>query len=186
MLQRLVRWAAPLAVFSLGWATATTASAFELRSPDVSEGSTLARAQVYSGYGCTGENLSPALTWSGAPAGTQSFALTVFDPDAPTGHGWWHWVVFDIPGSATSLPRGIGRAGALPLGARQARNDFGSADFGGACPPPGDKPHRYIFTVHALKVGKLDVPPDAAAARVGSIIDANRIDKASITARYGR
>jgi Raf kinase inhibitor-like YbhB/YbcL family protein len=186
MLKRLAWLAGAVAVACLGLAGAGAAPAFELRSPDVSEGATLTRAQVYFGSGCYGDNLSPALAWSGAPAGTQSFAVTVYDPDAPTGSGWWHWVVFDIPASVTALPRGVGHSGALPPGARQARNDFGSADFGGACPPPGNKAHRYIFTVHALKRGKLDVPPDAAAARVGAVIDANRIDKASITARYGR
>jgi hypothetical protein len=167
-------------------AAATQAGAFELRSPDVSDGAMLGKAQVYSGYGCTGENVSPALSWSGAPAGARSFALTVYDPDAPTGSGWWHWVVFDLPAGTRSLARGAGRAAALPAGARQARNDFGTAGFGGACPPAGDKPHRYVFTIHALKVDRLDVAPDAAAAQVGTLIESNQIDKASITARYGR
>jgi Raf kinase inhibitor-like YbhB/YbcL family protein len=166
--------------------TAMPAVAFELQSPDVSEGATLSKAQVYSGFGCTGDNVSPALTWAGAPAGTRSFALTVYDPDAPTGSGWWHWVVFDLPAATTSLARGTGRTAALPVGARQARNDFGNGDFGGACPPPGDKPHRYIFTIYALKVEKLNVAPDASAAQVGYTINANQIGKASITARYGR
>ena len=162
------------------------AAPFELHSPDVKDGGTLARAQVYSGYGCTGDNLSPALSWSGAPAGTKSFALTVYDPDAPTGSGWWHWIVYDLPPTTTSLAGAIGRSAALPPGAVEARNDFGARGFGGACPPPGDKPHRYVFTVYALKVERLDVPPDAGAALVGFTINANRIGKASITARYGR
>ena len=182
MLQRLTS----LAVASLWLSTAVGADALELRSSDVTEGSTLGKAQVYSGYGCTGENLSPALTWTGAPAGTRSFAVTVYDPDAPTGSGWWHWIVYDLPPATSSLSRGIGRGAELPAGAQQARNDFGTRDFGGACPPPGNKPHRYIFTIHALKVDKLDVPPDAGAARVGVAINVNQIDKASITARYGR
>jgi Raf kinase inhibitor-like YbhB/YbcL family protein len=177
---------ARFAVSLLLLAAASRAGAFELRSPDVSEGATLTEAQVYSGFGCSGDNLSPALTWSGAPAGTRSFALTVYDPDAPTGRGWWHWVVFDLPAGTHSLARGMGRTGALPAGARQARNDFGTADFGGACPPAGDKPHRYVFTIYALKVDRLDVPQDASAARVGSAINAHQIGQASITARYGR
>jgi Raf kinase inhibitor-like YbhB/YbcL family protein len=182
MLRRLM----PLAAASMWLAAAASAASFELRSPDVSEGATLSKAHVYSGYGCTGDNLSPALSWAGAPAGTRSFALTVFDPDAPTGAGWWHWVVYDLPAATNSLPRGIGHGAALPAGAQQARNDFGTRDFGGACPPPGDKPHRYIFTIHALKVDRLDVRPDGSAAWVGSVIIANELDKASITARYGR
>jgi Raf kinase inhibitor-like YbhB/YbcL family protein len=176
----------PVMVSSLLLGAATGAAAFELRSTDVSDGALLTKAQVYSGFGCTGENLSPALTWTGAPAGTQSFALTVYDPDAPTGSGWWHWIVYDLPPTTNSLPRGIGRAASLPAGAIEARNDFGARAFGGACPPAGDKPHRYLFTIHALKIGKLEVPLDASAALVGFTINANQIGKASITARYGR
>ncbi len=175
-----------LAVASLCLSTAGSAAAFELRSADVTDGSTLSKAQVYSGYGCTGDNLSPALAWTGAPAGTRSFAVTVYDPDAPTGSGWWHWLVYDLPPATNSLPRGIGHSAELPAGAQQGRNDFGTRDFGGACPPPGNPPHRYIFTIHALKVDRLDVPAGASAARVGVAINVNQIDKASITARYGR
>jgi len=163
-----------------------SASAFELRSTDVSDGGRLGNAHVYSGFGCSGDNLSPALSWTRAPAGTRSFALTVYDPDAPTGSGWWHWIVYDLPASTTSLPRGIGQAAGLPAGAIESRNDFGARSFGGACPPAGDKPHHYVFTIHALKVNKLDVPLDAGAALVGFMINANQIGKASITARYGR
>jgi Raf kinase inhibitor-like YbhB/YbcL family protein len=175
-----------LAVVSLWLSSAGSAAAFELRSVDVTDGSTLSKAQVYSGYGCTGDNLSPALAWTGAPAGTRSFAVTVYDPDAPTGSGWWHWLVYDLPPATSSLPRGIGHGAELPAGAQQGRNDFGTRDFGGACPPPGNPPHRYIFTIHALKVDRLDVPAGASAARVGVAINVNQIDKASITARYGR
>lgn len=175
-----------VAVASICLAAAAPVAALELTSADVAQGSTLSSAQVYSGFGCTGGNLSPALSWSGAPAGTRSFALTVFDPDAPTGSGWWHWVVYDLPLATSSLPRGIGHGAALPAGANQARNDFGARDFGGACPPPGDQPHHYVFTIHALRVGRLQVPQGAGAAVVGRAIDANQIDKASITARYGR
>jgi Raf kinase inhibitor-like YbhB/YbcL family protein len=110
----------------------------------------------------------------------------VYDPDAPTGSGWWHWIVFDLPAEVSALPRGIGRVAKLPAGARQGRNDFGTGEFGGACPPAGDKPHRYIFTIYALKVDHLELPPDASAALIGFKINANQIGKASITARYGR
>jgi len=180
------RFALPLVVSALLLVLAVPASAFELRSPDVAEGATLTQAQVFSGFGCKGENVSPALTWTGAPPGTKSFALTVYDPDAPTGSGWWHWIVFDLAATTDALPKGVGQSAKLPAGARQGRNDFGTTGFGGACPPAGDKPHRYIFTIYALKVDKLEVAPDASAALVGFMINANQIGKASITARYGR
>jgi len=172
----------------LGAAGAAQSAGFSLSSPSIKPGSTLTEAQVFKGFGCEGKNISPALKWSGAPKDTKSFALTVYDPDAPTGSGWWHWVVYNIPASATELPEGAGAADgkAMPAGAVQGRTDFGTAGFGGACPPPGDKPHRYIFTVHALKTEKIDAPADASAALVGFMINANRIGKASFEAKYGR
>ncbi|MCC6208460.1 MAG: YbhB/YbcL family Raf kinase inhibitor-like protein [Gammaproteobacteria bacterium] len=174
-------------LFSVG-ISAADAAAFTLSSPTIPEGGTLTMDQVFNGFGCTGNNVSPALEWRGAPEGTKSFAITVYDPDAPTGSGWWHWVVYDIPAAVTALPAGAGGADVamLPSGAVQGRTDFGAAGFGGACPPPGDKPHRYIFTVHALKVEKLDVPADATAALVGYMLNANLLGKASFTATYGR
>ncbi|HEY8707126.1 MAG TPA: YbhB/YbcL family Raf kinase inhibitor-like protein [Burkholderiaceae bacterium] len=164
------------------------AGGFTLASATIKPNSTLTEAQVFNGLGCNGKNISPALKWSGAPAGTKSFAVTVYDPDAPTGSGWWHWVVFNIPASATELPEGAGAANGtgLPAGAVQGRTDFGAPGFGGACPPQGDKPHRYIFTVYALKTDKIEVPADASAALVGFMINANRIGKAGFTAKYGR
>ena len=162
------------------------ATAFELKSPDIQPGRPLAEAQVFEGFGCHGGNLSPALSWDKAPAGTRSFALTVYDPDAPTGSGWWHWVVYNLPATTQALARGIGKGAELPSGALSGRTDFGGSGFGGACPPVGDKPHRYIFTVHALKVEKLDVPLDASPALIGFAINANRIAKASLTATYAR
>ena len=171
--------------------TAWTAHAagFTLSSPTIKPGSTLTDAQVFKGFGCEGKNVSPALKWSGAPAGTKSYAVTVYDPDAPTGSGWWHWVVYNIPATAAELARRRRcrrRQGRLPAGAVQGRTDFGSAAFGGACPPPGDKPHRYIFTVYALKTDKIDAPADASAALIGFMINANKLAKASFEAKYGR
>lgn len=161
---------------------------FTLSSPTIKPGGSLSDAQVFNGFGCSGKNISPALSWSGAPAGTKSFALTVYDPDAPTGSGWWHWVVFNIPAAAMQLPEGAGTADGkgLPAGSVQGRTDFGAVGFGGACPPAGDKPHRYVFTVYALKTDKLDVPADGTAALVGFMIHANKIGEAKFTARYGR
>ncbi|MBT9490239.1 MAG: YbhB/YbcL family Raf kinase inhibitor-like protein [Rubrivivax sp.] len=114
------------------------------------------------------------------------FAITAYDPDAPTGSGWWHWVAYDLPATLRNLPSGAGKAGAMPVGAKQGRNDYGGNEFGGACPPPGDKAHRYIFTVYALKVDKLEVPTDASAALIGYMLNANKQATATTLAMYGR
>jgi Raf kinase inhibitor-like YbhB/YbcL family protein len=166
---------------------AAAAGKFTLQSTDVKPNGTLADKQVFNGMGCTGENLSPELSWKDPPAGTKSYVVTVYDPDAPTGSGWWHWVVYDIPADAKDLPAGAGSGKAeLPAGAKQGRTDFGQPGFGGACPPPGDKPHRYVFTVYALKVDKLEVPPDASPAMIGFMTKANALGSATFTAKYGR
>ncbi|HEX7635485.1 MAG TPA: YbhB/YbcL family Raf kinase inhibitor-like protein [Noviherbaspirillum sp.] len=177
-------------IFFLGTVIATGAThadhAFKLNSADALDNQPLKPAQVFNGFGCHGGNRSPQLEWSGAPAGTKSFAVTIYDPDAPTGSGWWHWVVYNLPASASKLDAGVGQQGKLPPGAEHGRNDYGRFDFGGACPPEGDKPHRYVFTVHALKVDKIEVPKDASAALIGYMINANRIGAATLTATYGR
>ncbi|MHB1247522.1 MAG: YbhB/YbcL family Raf kinase inhibitor-like protein [Sulfuriferula sp.] len=168
--------------------TLTYASDFKLSSPEIKANSTIPKRFEFNGFGCSGENKSPELKWSGAPKGTKSFAVTVYDPDAPTGSGWWHWVVIDIPANVTKLPAAAGVADStiLPKGAVQIRDDYGVAAWGGVCPPPGDKPHRYIFTVYALKADKISVSDDASAALTGFMIHANTIGKASFTAKYGR
>lgn len=167
--------------------TLARSAAFKLESTSVHEGQTLSANQVFSGMGCDGKNLSPALKWSGAPEGTKSFAVTMYDPDAPTGSGWWHWVVYNIPATTTELPEGAGTADGehMPAGSVQGRTDFGTVGFGGACPPPGDEPHRYIVTVYALKTEKIELPADASAAMVGFMIHANKLASASITGKYG-
>jgi Raf kinase inhibitor-like YbhB/YbcL family protein len=170
---------------------AFAADKFTLTSPDIAANAKIADKHVFKGFGCEGGNVSPALAWKNAPAGTKSFAITAYDPDAPTGSGWWHWVVFNIPASVTSLPQGAGdpASGKLPNGAVQSRTDFGAPGYGGPCPPQGaslKKPHRYIFTVHALKVDKLDLGPDASGALVGYMLNANALGKASFTGTYGR
>ena len=163
-------------------------TAFTLTSPDIADGGTIAQSFEFDGFGCTGKNQSPRLLWSGAPVGTKSFAVHVYDPDAPTGSGFWHWYVIDLPAGVTELAANAGAQGGahLPQDARQIRNDFGSYAWGGMCPPPGDKPHRYIFTVHALSVERIDVPDDAPAALAGFMVNANTLAKASFTATYGR
>ena len=160
---------------------------FTLTSPDIAEGKTIAAAQVFNQFGCTGGNISPALSWSNAPAGTKSFALLMHDPDAPTGSGWWHWVVYNIPASVSSLPAGAGdpKKSLLPGGALQARTDYGAAEYGGPCPPPG-KPHRYFLRLYALKVARLEVPADASAALVGFNVNAAALGKAELMGLYGR
>ncbi|WP_449369286.1 YbhB/YbcL family Raf kinase inhibitor-like protein [Vogesella facilis] len=166
---------------------ALPAMAFEVDSPQLQAGQPMAKAQEYNGFGCNGGNVSPALHWQHAPAGTRSFAVTVYDPDAPTGSGWWHWVLFNLPAGTSSLPAGAGNpGGALPAGSMQSRTDYGTPGFGGACPPPGDKPHRYIFTVHALKVDKLELGADSSPALVGYMLNANSLGKATLTTLYGR
>jgi len=178
-----------LLVAALGFVSITaTASDFSVQSPSLRNGARLPDVHVYKGFGCEGGNRSPALSWSKPPAGTKSFAITMYDPDAPTGSGWWHWVVYNIPASVVSLPEGAGEEGAkqLPVGAIQGRTDFGTAAYGGACPPSGDKPHRYIITVHALKVERLDVPSDAMPAMIGFMVNANRIGSAVLETNYSR
>jgi Raf kinase inhibitor-like YbhB/YbcL family protein len=163
------------------------AGKFTLASTDLKPGTTMADKHVFKGMGCTGENLSPELSWKNPPADTKSFAVSVYDPDAPTGSGWWHWVVYNIPADKLELPQGAGSGKAeLPAGAVQGNTDFGQPGYGGACPPPGDKPHKYVFTVFALKVDKLDVPAGATAAYVGYATRANSLGSATFTVTYGR
>ena len=164
------------------------AAGFSLTSSELKAGGMMPKSFEFNGFGCAGDNKSPALKWSGAPAGTKSFAVTVYDPDAPTGSGWWHWVVVNIPASVTELASNAGAVGGanLPAGASNVKVDFGFAGWGGTCPPQGDKPHRYIFTVYALKTDKLDLPADATSALAGFMINANKLGKASFTSRYGR
>ena len=165
----------------------TKAGKFALVSPDIGQGQTIAVDQVYNGFGCTGKNISPALFWSGVPAGTQSFAVMVHDPDAPTGSGFWHWVVYNIPANATSIPAEAGdtKKKIMPAGIVQGRSDFGTYGYGGPCPPPG-KVHHYHFRIFALKVAKLDVAPDASPALIGFKVNANKLGEADLVGLYGR
>jgi Raf kinase inhibitor-like YbhB/YbcL family protein len=142
--------------------------------------------QVFNGFGCKGNNASPQLEWSSAPKGTKSFAVTMYDPDAPTGSGWWHWLVFDIPSSVTKISSNASELAKLPQGSIESKTDYGIDKFGGACPPKGDKPHTYVLTVYALDVEKLGLDKNATPALVGYMINAHTIQKSSIVAYYKR
>jgi Raf kinase inhibitor-like YbhB/YbcL family protein len=158
---------------------------FRLFSEDLVERGTLPKDQVFNQFGFDGNNVSPHLAWDGAPEGTKSFVITLYDPDAPTGSGWWHWVVINIPADVHELLRGAGSGGAaLPARALQTRTDFGSAGYGGAAPPPG-APHRYIFSVLALGVEKLGLDADASGAMVGFMANMNILGKAHLTVTFG-
>ena len=157
---------------------AASANAFELRSTEMAQGASLSAEQVHSK--CGGKNVSPSLAWSGAPAATQSFALTVFDPDAH-GAGWWHWIVFDIPGGANALSKGAGSgSAALPGGTIQGENDFGDAAYGGACPPTGSGLHHYEFTLWALDTPAIPFDATVTGAKIGPWLQSHAIAKTQI------
>ncbi len=179
-------WLASVMFAAVAAAADAPDAKFTLTSPDIAPGGPIANAQVYNRYGCMGDNISPALSWSHAPAGTRSFALLVHDPDAATGSGWWHWVLYNLPANTSSLPAGAGdvKKTALPPGAVQGRTDFGTADYGGPCPPPG-APHRYHFRLYALKVAQLDLPGEASAALVETTVRAQALGSAELTGIYG-
>ncbi|NRB66272.1 MAG: YbhB/YbcL family Raf kinase inhibitor-like protein [Vibrio sp.] len=170
-------------LLAVGILTAGTVQAFELMSEDIIEGHPMQKTFEYKGWGCDGDNLSPQLTWQSAPAGTKSYAISVYDPDAPTGSGFWHWLAFDIPASVKALPRGVDID---KLGGKESRIDFGTAGYGGACPPVGDGMHRYQFTVWALPAASLDLDPQTPAAVVGFTLNNMALGKATLTATYTR
>lgn len=175
------------AVMIGGLASAGAANALTLTSPDIKPNGKIAEEQVFNDWGCPGKNVSPALNWSGAPKGTKSFAVNVYDPDAPTGSGFWHWYVANIPGDATSLAKGAGDAkgAGLPAGAVQVHNDYGALGYGGPCPPKG-APHHYKITVFALGVDKLDINENTSAAVVGFNVLAHTLAKATLTGLWGQ
>ena len=159
-------------------------SNFTLKSDDMQ--GQLSIKQVYKGFGCSGKNISPQLQWSGESKETKSFAITMYDPDAPTGSGWWHWIVYDIPKSTHSLKSNASAHKLLPTGSIEGITDYKTRGFGGACPPKGDKPHQYIITIYALDIAKLPVPKDANPALLGYMINAHTIAKSSLISYYRR
>lgn len=163
------------------------ASSLKLTSKDISHGKFMSKAHEFQGFGCTGGNSSPQLSWSGAPEGTKSFAIMAYDPDAPTGSGWWHWQVINIPKNITSLNAGAGDVSKnlTPTGSTSIVNDYGTKGFGGACPPKDHGAHRYQFTIHALSK-KLEIPADASGALTGYMIKAHSLASSTIEALYMR
>ena len=196
--------AAAASVVALNGCNGTSAQTpvFTLSSPDVPAGSTFANAYILNGFGCSGGNISPELRWENIPAGTKSLALQVYDPDAPTGSGFWHWAVYNIPPTVTGLARGAGNSpSTLPAGAHGGNTDFFdtgatgvNGNYGGPCPPAGDPPHRYIFTLFATSVDDLEaaggIPPSGTAGLHGFVLNKGLgtalLGKATFTAMYGR
>jgi Raf kinase inhibitor-like YbhB/YbcL family protein len=162
--------------------------ALQISSHDIEDGAELKREHHASAMGMTGDDLSPQLRWSGAPAETASYAVTCFDPDAPTGSGFWHWVLFDIPASVTELPRGAGSGEmrGLPRGAIHARNDAGGLGYFGAAPPEGHGEHRYVFAVHALGISTLGLDSAASPAFVGFNLTFNTLARGVLVTTFGR
>ncbi len=188
MLEKL--WVGLLVALTVVNVSSASDAQFTLRSGDAA----LGKAQfpdkyILNDFGCTGGNQSPPLRWSGAPKGTQSFVVTLFDMDEHnTPSGWWHWVVYDLPANATELPAGAGvvNSKTLPAAAHQGRTDLGTDAYHGPCPDKGDEPHRYVFTIYALKVPRLSVPPDPSGAMVVYSLQEHLLGKATLVVRHGR
>lgn len=161
---------------------------FIITSPTLKDGATMSPDQILNGFGCHGSNRSPALSWTAPPPGTKSLAITMYDPDAPTGSGWWHWTVFNLSPSTRALSEAEGEAGGagLPSGVVQGQTDFGTSGYGGPCPPVGDQPHHYIITIWALDIERLPLDKNAPGALVGFFLHKHEIGKATLTVRYQR
>lgn len=171
-------------LFSCNSEAQSTTKTFTLKSSNLEGQATAQEVMI----GCGGSNQSPQLSWENAPEGTKSFAILMHDPDAPTGSGWWHWLVVNLPATTTELPINAGNpeAGLMPEGAVQTRTDYGQTGYGGPCPPEGHGLHQYTITIHALKTDKLDIKPDAIPATVGFQVNANTIGKASLVFYHQR
>ena len=171
--------------FALILINSSNAFAIKLSSESFKNRTYLADKYVYNGFGCSGDNISPELSWTDIPEGTKSFAITAYDPDAPTGSGWWHWLVFNIPTNITNIPEGVKNID-LPKAIIQSNTDYGKPGYGGPCPPIGDGKHRYIFTIFALDTETLPLNAKVTAAKVGFYLNSHVIEKYSIKGYYKR
>ena len=149
-------------------------------------GKQLKKEQVYDGYKCGGENISPHLHWRSTLRGVKSFAITMHDIDASVNNGWWHWIVYNIPKNVRTIQKDASNLKLLPDVAKEARNDYGFIGYGGACPPKKDKPHRYITTLYALNVSRLNIDKSATAFEIYQEIKKHTIAKSTIVSRYRR
>ncbi len=183
-MNRLAKFVFPV---SMILSASAMADSLQLTSKDIAHGNFMSKTQEFQGFGCSGGNASPQLSWTGAPKGTEAYAVFAYDPDAPTGSGWWHWQIVNIPKNVTTLVAGAGDAtkNLLPDGTVSTKNDYGASGFGGACPPPGHGAHRYQFTVFALSK-KLELPKDASPALTGYLVRANALASSTIEALYKR
>ena len=164
------------------------ADSFNLSSQDITHGEMMDKKQEFNGFGCSGQDMSPQLTWSNVPNGTKSFAVTAYDPDAPTGSGWWHWQLVNIPITVMQLSANAGSAekNLAPVNSKHIQNDYGINGYGGACPPEGHGVHRYRFTIHALSVEELNLPENASGALTGYKINGNSLGSSTIESLYIR
>lgn len=169
--------------FTVAAMTAAAASPafaeFRMQSPDIANGEPIKAEQYWNNFGCSGDNARPALSWDGAPEGTKSYAVTVYDNDAPTGSGFWHWVIYNIPADTTSIA-----ADTIPEGAVEGNTDVGQPGYLGPCPPVGRK-HTYTYTVHALDTDTLEAPEGATAPLTGFFINQHSIGQARIDVSAG-
>ena len=183
----MIKIGAASALLAVTTATGLAATHFSVRSPQITPGGTVPSAQVLDRFGCHGDNVSPALAWRGAPEGTKSFAVVLFDSDARGGAGWWHWIVADIPASVDHLSLRAGDpGGTLPGGAMQGVNSFGFAGYGGPCPPVGDAPHHYHLRVYALNTATIPQTALQSPEAAQHAIETAAIGRAEVTGRYGR
>lgn len=155
-------------------------------SDSVKPGETIDQKYLYNSFGCKGKNISPAISWSGEPEGTKSFAVTMYDPDAPKEGGWWHWAVVNIPGSVHGLNEGASNDRKLPKEAIELKTTYGEAHYGGPCPPKGADPHHYVFTVYALNEPASTATAKSTPDSIKSELEAKTIEKAVFTVEYGR
>jgi len=165
--------------------TEADAKRFSLSSPELKKNTYFQQKYLWNKNGCKGENISPPLEWEYAPKNTESFALTVFDPDATSGSGWWHWVLINIPKTAKKISENASKNKSIPHGSIEIRNDFGEISWGGPCPPPGET-HHYVFTIYALKTKGISVNEQSTPAQIGIELQKNMIKKASFTIKASR